>query len=61
LFVWSGHYQYKYTIATYIYNYLFTWKPFWVDVMRQNASVHGYVCYLDSHHVGLLFYFSRYV
>ena len=41
LFVWFGHCQYKFIMAAYILNSLFLWSPFWVDVMRRNASVHG--------------------
>jgi hypothetical protein len=41
LFVWCGHHLYKYTLATYIYNYLFKWSEFWKDIIRRHASVHG--------------------
>ena len=43
LFVWFGHCHYKTIMATYILNSLFLWKPFWVDLMRRNASIHGCV------------------
>ena len=41
LFVWCGHYQYKWTIATFLYNFNFKWSDFWKDFISRNGSVHG--------------------
>ena len=41
LFVYCGHYQYKWTIATFLYNFQFKWSEFWKDFILKNGSVHG--------------------